>query len=216
MPGIFSPDLFRHGSVLHDTVAHLISVLNAGKGMGGKGMKTSEIPLPPIPLLISAAALPHGESLIALKVIRKRHAGQGESETGCQPVSPAPGAFPPAPLPRPHLFWHGSVLHPAVAHLIPVLSAGKGMGGKGMKTSEFLCHPFPCQSLPLHLLMCIMPGIFSPRAEWAFPRAEWTFPRSEFTFPGVVRGSSWLFLPAALWRWGLALSASAFLAQPTF
>ena len=106
----FSPDLFRHDSVLHPAVAHLISFLNAGKGMGGKGMKTSEIPLPPIPLLISAAALPHGESLIALKVIRKRHAGQGQSETGCQPVSPAPGAFPPAPLPRPHLFWHSSVL----------------------------------------------------------------------------------------------------------
>jgi hypothetical protein len=27
------------GSVLHAAVAHLISVLNAGKGMGGKGMK---------------------------------------------------------------------------------------------------------------------------------------------------------------------------------
>ena len=59
MPGIFSPDLFRHGSVLHPAVAHLISVLSAGKGMGGKGMKTSEIPLPPIPLQVSAAALPH-------------------------------------------------------------------------------------------------------------------------------------------------------------
>ncbi len=59
MPGIFSPDLFRHGSVLHVTVAHLFSVLNAGKGMGGKGMKTSEIPLPPIPLQVSAAAPPH-------------------------------------------------------------------------------------------------------------------------------------------------------------
>ena len=102
-------------------------------------MKTSEIPLPPIPLPISAPAPPHGESLIALNVIRKRYAGQGESETGCQPVSPAPGAFPPAPLPRPHLFWHGSVLHVTVAHLISVLSAGKGMGGKGMKTSCASC-----------------------------------------------------------------------------
>jgi hypothetical protein len=36
----FSPDLFRHDSVLHPAVAHLISFLNAGKGMGGKGMKT--------------------------------------------------------------------------------------------------------------------------------------------------------------------------------
>jgi len=25
--------------------------------------------------------------------------------------------------------------------------------------------------------VCIMPGIFSPRAAWAFPRSEWAFPR---------------------------------------
>ena len=81
------PHLFRHGSVLHAAVAHLISVLNAGKGMGGKGMKTSEIPLPPIPLPISAAAPPHVHHawhLFSGSVqARQRFASRGGSSDFC-------------------------------------------------------------------------------------------------------------------------------------